>query len=200
MRNIGGGFLEREELEAAGFASLGENVLIHQSAILIDIENIALGSNVRIDPFCLISAAGGSVSIGNFVHIAAQACIFGAAGVVMDDFSGISQGVKIYSVSDDYSGASLTNPTVPHDYVQRVTAGPVHLSRHVIVGSGSVILPSVTIGQGSSVGALSVVSKSLDSWGIYVGSPARRVRSRSQALLADEQRLLADHPGYSQRG
>jgi galactoside O-acetyltransferase len=198
MRNIGGRFLERSELEAAGFASLGENVLVHETSILIDVGSITLGSNVRIDPFCLISAAGGSVSIGNFVHVAAQACIFGKGGVVMEDFSGLSQAVKVYSVSDDYSGASLTNPTVPQEFVSRVTTGPVRLARHVIVGSGSVILPSVVIGEGSSVGALSLVNKSLDSWGVYVGSPARRVRDRSQALLADERRLFAD-PRYCGR-
>ena len=67
---------------------------------------------------------------------------------------------------------------------------PVFLGRHVIIGSGSVILPGCTIGEGSSVGALSLVTKNLDSWGVYVGAPARLAKARSKKLLDLEKRLM----------
>ena len=107
----------------------------------------------------------------------------------MGDFSGLSQGVRIYSGTDDYSGQALTNPTVPHQYLN-VHIAPVRLGRHVIIGSGSVILPGVTIGEGSAVGALSLVTKSLDDWGIYSGVPVKRLKSRSRKLLELENDLL----------
>ena len=71
-------------------------------------------------------------------------------------------------------------------------AAPVSLGRHVIVGSGSVILPGVVVGEGSSVGALSLVTKSLEPWGVFFGAPVRRLKSRSQRLLALEESLRAE--------
>ena len=53
----------------------------------------------------------------------------------------------------------------------------------MIIGANSVILPKVTIKEGSAVGALSLVNKSLDAWGIYFGSPAKRFKSRSKNIL-----------------
>ena len=109
----------------------------------------------------------------------------GGIGVTMEDFSGISQGVKLYSASDDYTGASLTNPTIPK-HLLKVIRGEIRLGRHVIIGAGTVVLPGVEIGEGSSVGALSLVRKDLDPWGVYSGAPVRRLKSRDKTLLADE--------------
>jgi galactoside O-acetyltransferase len=106
----------------------------------------------------------------------------------MDDFSGLSQGVKIYTRTDDYTGEYLTNPTVPEKYTG-ATCGSVVLEKHVIVGAGCVILPKVLVAEGSSIGALSLVTKSLDAWGVFAGSPARRLKSRSKRLLDLEAEL-----------
>ena len=97
--------------------------------------------------------------------------------------------MRIYSASDDYSGQVLTNPTVPKKYLN-VTEKAVNIGRHVIIGSGSIVLPGVSIGEGSSVGALSVVTKSLDTWGVYVGSPVKRLKDRKKDLLQQEKILL----------
>ena len=194
MKIVGGRYRDAVELRGLGISCVGDNVMVHESVILVDVEHIELGSNVRIDPFCILSAAGGFIRIGSYVHIAAHVDIFGGKGVVLADFSGLSHGVRIYSVSDDYSGRSLTNPTVPREFV-KTKGGEVSLGRHVIVGSGSIILPGVSIGEGSSVGALSLVRKSLDPWGVYAGSPIKRIASRSQDLLEYENRLLTSRPG-----
>jgi dTDP-4-amino-4,6-dideoxy-D-glucose acyltransferase len=189
MKVVGGRYRDSAELRELGLGAVGDDVMVHETAQLVDVENIRLSSNVRIDPFCILSAVGGSIQIGSYVHIAAQACIFGGAGVVMENFSGISHGVKVYSVSDNYSGAALTNPTVPPEY-GFTDRGQVVLRKHVIVGSGSVILPSVEIGEGSAVGALSLVTKSLEPWGMYMGCPVRRLKDRRRGLLEKEQMFL----------
>ena len=110
--------------------------------------------------------------------------------MVLEDFSGLSQGVRIYSGSDDYSGASLTNPTVPSEFLNGKKK-LVKIGKHVIIGSGSVVLPGVSIGEGSSVGALSLVTKSLDAWGVYFGTPVKKLRDRKRDLLEQEKLLIA---------
>ena len=52
-----------------------------------------------------------------------------------------------------------------------------------IIGTGSTLLPGVTLGEGCSVGAMSLINKSLPAWGIYAGIPARLLRPRSRKLL-----------------
>ncbi|HUN68836.1 MAG TPA: acyltransferase, partial [Burkholderiales bacterium] len=151
--------------------------------------NIELGDNVRIDSYAsLIAAGGGYARIGSYVHIGAYCLLAAGDGIVMEDFCGLSPGVRLFSRTDDYSGKFLTNPTVPAEFTG-ITRGEIVLRRHVIVGSGSVVLPRVTIGEGSAVGALSLVKKSLAEWGVYFGSPVRRLKERSRDLLGLEERL-----------
>lgn len=182
-------FYTDDDLRTVGFRSLGTNVSIHEDVNIFGVENISLGNNVRIDAYVTIIASG-PVEIGSYVHIGSYSHLSGGEGITMEDFTAISQGVKIYSRNDDFSGKSLTNPTVPAEFTG-VTGGKVTLGKHVIVGSGSVIMPGVSIGEGSSVGALSLVGTSLPSWGVYFGSPARKVADRSRDLLALEEQLLA---------
>lgn len=191
------GYYAEADLQDAGFKSLGRDVHISKNCTIVGPENISIGNHVRIDGYCTIIAAGsGHLILGSYIHIGAYCLLSAGAGIRMDDFSGLSHGVKIYSRSDDYSGRHLTNPTVPARYTA-VTEGEVTLGRHVIVGSGSVILPRVTIGEGSAIGALSLVSTSVEAWGVYFGSPAKRLKARSRQLLDLEAELLSEQDcGY----
>lgn len=182
--------LSREAIEALGFASVGENVQISDRASFYGVSRIALGNNVRIDDFCVLAAGVGGILIGNYVHIAVGSSLIGAGKITMSDFSGLSSRISIYSSSDDYSGATLTNPTVPSEYTG-VTHADVFLGKHVIVGSGSVILPGVTLEEGVAVGALSLVNRNCKAFGIYAGNPARRVKERKRDLLELEKSLLS---------
>lgn len=192
MKVIGGRFLNENELRGLGLRSVGRDVLVHEAAILVDLDRISIGSNVRIDAFCVLSAAAGSLAIGSHVHVHAYAAVYAGAGVELCDFSGLSQGVRVYSVSDDYSGGSLTNSSIPSKY-RHLTRGSVSIGRHVLVGPGSVILPGVTIEEGASVGAMSLVPRDLAAWGVYAGIPARRLKDRSRALLELESAFLREY-------
>lgn len=184
--------LNRESIEALGFASVGANAQISERASFYGVSRIALGNNVRIDDFCVLAAGVGGILIGNYVHIAVGSSLIGAGKITMSDFSGLSSRISIYSSSDDYSGTTLTNPTVPSEY-SGVTHADVFLGKHVIVGSGSVILPGVTIEDGVAVGALSLVHKRCGAFGIYAGNPARRIKERKRDLLELEQRFMASN-------
>ena len=182
--------LSGAELTNMGFAALGENVQISNRASIYGAPNIALGSHIRIDDFCVLSAGSGGISIGSHVHIAVAASLIGAGRITLSAFCNISSRVSIYSSNDDYSGASMTNPTVPDEYTG-VRHADVYLGKHVIVGSGSVILPGVSLEDGVAIGALSLVNRSCEAFGIYAGSPARRIKDRSRDLLTLEERFLA---------
>lgn len=187
------GYWTADELKSFGARSVGSNVRVAKNCTLIGVENISLGDDVRIDGPSVLSAASGHIRIGRYVHVGGMSFLAGAGGIEMADFSGLSQGVRIYSASDDYSGEALTNPTVPKRYLN-VRIAPVHLGRHVIVGSGTVILPGCDIGDGASIGAMSLVKNSLEPWGIYCGTPARFIKKRSQRLLLLELELMTREP------
>jgi galactoside O-acetyltransferase len=182
------GFLTEKELQELGFASLGEDVKIDSTVRIYGASRISIKSHVRIDAYTVLSAGADGIEIGNYVHIGAFAFVAGSGKIVFEDFSGISGRVSIYSSNDDYSGTGLTNPTVPQ-HLRNVTSAPVLLGKHVIVGSGSVILPGVTIGLGACVGALSLVRGDVGEFEIVVGQPARAVAERKQDFLKLEKEL-----------
>jgi len=188
------GLLSRAQLESMGFAALGEDVRISDRASFYGISRIQLGSHVRIDDFCVLSAGAGGIEIGNYIHIAVYTSLIGAGAIRLHDFCNLSSRVSIYSSSDDYSGEFMTNPMVPAEFTG-VTHAPVTVGRHVIVGSGSVVLPGVTLHEGVAVGALSLVSRDCDAFGIYAGQPARRLKERRRDVLALEARLAGSWGG-----
>lgn len=179
-----------DAIEELGFASVGENVQISDRASFYGASRISLGKNVRIDDFCVISAGAGGIEIGRNVHIAVGATLIGGGQIILCDFVGISSRASIYSSNDDYSGAYMTGPTLPEEFTN-VRHADVFLGKHVIVGSGSVILPGVTLEEGVAVGALSLVHKRCQAFGVYAGNPARRIKERKRDLLELEQKLMA---------
>lgn len=183
--------LSASEIGSLGFAEVGENVLISDRASFYNCERITIGDNVRIDDYCVLAAGEGGINIGSYVHIAVASTLIGAGRITMSDFSGLSSRVSVYSSNDDYSGATMTNPTVPRKYTGVVHAD-VFLGRHVAVGSGSVILPGVTLEDGVAVGALSFIRRDCKAFGIYSGHPARRVSERKRDLLELEKKFLAE--------
>jgi galactoside O-acetyltransferase len=179
-----------DEIAAIGFASVGKDVRISTHASIYAAERIAIGDHVRIDDFCILSSGPGGIEIGSYVHIAAYSSIIGAGKVTLEDFANISSRVGIYSSSDDFSGRTMTSPLVD-DRFKAVDNRPVCIGRHVVIGTGSVVLPGVTLHQGVSIGALSLVKSDCDEFGIYAGSPAIRVGDRSRELLEAERRFLS---------
>jgi galactoside O-acetyltransferase len=175
-------------LEETGFKPLGENVLVSDRASIYNAENISIGNNVRIDDFVVLSAGEGGVAIGDYIHIGVYSSLIGRGRIELKNFANISSRVSIYSSNDDYSGLSMTNPMVPEEY-KNVVHGNVIIEEHVIVASGSVILPNVTLHRGAGVGALSLVTCDVPPLTIVAGIPAKRVSYRSDNIFELEARL-----------
>lgn len=182
-------YLTKEQLQAVGFKAVGENVKVSDKASIYNPETIELGDFSRVDDFCVIS---GRVVIGKYIHVAPMCLIAGGEkGVFMDDFSGLAYGVKVFSQSDDYSGRTLTNSNVDAKFKNERKAA-VRIGRHVIIGAGSIVFPGVDLAEGCSVGAMTLVNKSTQPWGIYTGNPARRIKERKQDLLELEAQFLKE--------
>ncbi len=177
---MGNSFYTGEELKKIGFKSCGENVKLSRKTSIYGAEKISIGNHVRIDDFCVLS---GNISLGDHIHIAVYSALFGGeAGIEIQDFVGLSARTVVYAESDDYSGEYMTNPTIPQKYLG-VVSQRVILEKHVIIGAGCTLLPGVSVGEGSAVGCMSLVNRSLEAWGIYVGIPCRYKKERSKKLL-----------------
>lgn len=190
-------FYSQEEIESLGFRFIGKNIKLSKKASIYNPSNISINDNSRIDDFCVLSAGVGGIEIGRNVHIAVFCSLIGNGRITIEDYGGLSSRTSIYSSNDDYSGNYLTNPTISVQFTN-VDSNPVHLKKHVIVGSGSVILPGVIISQGVSIAALSLVNKSLDEFGVYGGVPVRKIKERSRNLLDLEKKYTNSQKKGSQ--
>lgn len=183
-------FLTREQIEEMGFKSVGENVRLSDKASFYNCGNISIGSNVRIDDFCLFCAGTGGIELGSFIHISPHCTFIGDGKITLKDFTGTAARVSIYSSSDDYTGAALGGPMVPDEY-RSVNAADVTLNNYVMIGSGSVVLPGVVFEEGVGVGALSLVTKSCKEYSFYMGNPARRIKALKQDVSDLAKQFLA---------
>lgn len=175
-------YYTNSELASLGFLELGDNVKISKNASFYNCKKISIGNNVRIDDFCVLSAGNGGIQLGNNIHIAVYSSIIGAGKVTVSDYANISSKVAIYSSNDDYSGEFMTNPTVSEEFTN-VLHADVFLGKHVIIGSGSIILPGVTIEEGAAIGALSLVNRDCKPFIVYAGVPASPLKERRKDLL-----------------
>lgn len=175
-------FYTEMELKKLGIKQIGKNVLISRKASLYGVDRIEIGDYVRIDDFCILS---GKITLGSYIHISAYTSFFGGRtkGIVVEDYATVSSRCVVYACSDDYSGDYMTNAVIPEHYTN-VCEARVCIKRYSIVGSGCTILPGTTIGEGAAVGAMSLVNRNLEQWGIYVGIPCKRLKDRNRGLLS----------------
>ena len=153
---------------------------------IIGVENIEFGKYVIIDDFVLIYEKE-KISIGNYVHIASFTSISGGGEFVMEDFTAISSGCRIFTATDDFKNGGFGNSTVSNSF-RNLTIDKTHIEKFAIIGGNCVILPGVTIGEGATVGAGSVITKDLEPWGIYVGN--RRIGWRNKdEVIANYERF-----------
>ncbi len=179
-------FYSKEELKNIGFKKCGENALISKKASIYSPDQIEIGDNVRIDDFVLLS---GRIIIGNRVHISAYVALYACEKKIeIKDYAGISPKTTIFSQTDDYSGGYMANAMAPDEY-RNVTKEEVVVGKYVQLGASCVVLPGVIVGEGTAVGAMSLINKSLDEWSIYVGIPCKKIRDRKKRILDYEKKM-----------
>ena len=139
--------------------------------------NLTTGVGCRIECFPINDAGevvlkfGENVQINDYVHITAAKSVEIGDNVLMAS--------KIY-ISDcshgSYLGDSNDSNPLTSPIGRPLSVKPVKIENNVWLGEFVSVLPGVTIGQGTIVGANSVVSKSLPPNVIAVGSPAKPIK------------------------
>jgi len=130
--------------------------------------------------------------MGCYVHIGAYAALFGGAGILMEDFSGVSPRATVLSESDDFMGRSLTGPTIPAKYKPTLKSAQVIFRKHSGLGVCSTVMPGVEMAEGSGAGAHALIVKNCDPWTIYFGAPASRSVRRRKNVLEMERQFMED--------
>lgn len=184
-------YLNEMQLQELGFRALGENVLISDKASIYGANKISVGSNTRIDDFCIISA-GTDFFIGNYVHIACRTTLIGKEKIVIQDFVDVSMNCTILSSSSDSSGEYLTSPVIPVQYLNTKSAMVV-IKRCSVLYAHSIVLPGSVMEEGCAVGAMSLVKGTIPKNEVWGGIPAVFIKKRGTKVLELADEIMADH-------
>jgi len=171
---------------------VGRNTIISPKASLYNTQNIEIGDNVRIDDFCILSGGSG-LKIGSHVHIGVHASLFAGSGIVIGDFGSCGPFCCLHSESDNFDGTALFGPTIPEKFKPGYERGEIVFEKYVNLGARITVLPGVTLGEGSAVGANSLIMKDCKPWCIYAGSPARFIKERGKGLIEQSELFLKEY-------
>jgi galactoside O-acetyltransferase len=170
------------------FRACGADVQIYPRAHIVSPEAVSIGDSVIIDDFVFL-VGGVETRIGSFVHLASFSSYLGGGTLLIEDYAGVSSGCRIYTGTDDFLGDSMTGPTIPEEFRHPVRSS-VRIGKYAVVGANCVVLPGVTVGEGVTVGALSLVNRDCEPWTVYAGVPAKPIKSRRRERIVElESRL-----------
>lgn len=169
------------------FKKYGKDLVVENTAIIKRPNLVEVGNHVCIDVGVYLATES---VIGDYVHIAPYTCIIGGAKskLIMEDFSGVAAGSKIICGTDDFTKGML-NPQIPNQYKES-KYDTVTFEKYSCVGVNCVVMPGVTLGEGSVVGAGSVITKDTKPWTVYVGSPAKEVGERDKSKIIEYGKIL----------
>lgn len=171
----------RQELIDMGFNYVGKDVKVFKNTVFINCQNIHLGDGCQIDDFVHIIASK-PVSIGKRVHIACFTSIAGGGEIYIGDYCGVSAGCRLITGSDDFLGGGLVGPTMPLEY-RSVTRSIIKMQDFSLLGTNTIVFPGVTLHEGATTGAGTIVTKDLAPWGVYMGPGAKKIQDRPSELI-----------------
>lgn len=173
------------------FGNVPKNVRIDLPRRIVNPERIFLGNDVRLGPGSLLTAIthyptktmqhpekeypvqsfDPKITIGNRVTATADLQIAAMKEVVIEDDVMFASNINITDALHGYE-----NTDEPFKYQRMGRIAPIRIKRGSWIGQNVVILPGVTIGEFTIIGANSVVTKSIPDRCIAVGAPARVIR------------------------
>ncbi len=172
---------EHEEFKKK-LAFLGDDTFIAPSVIIRRPHLVRIGNHTAIDHGVYITT---QAEIGDYIHIAPYVtCIGGEKSkFIIEHFASIAAGSRIICGSDEHLGEGLVGPTIPEKYRDKVLYSKVKIEMFANIGTNVVIMPGVTIAEGSVVGACSLVTKDTEPWTIYYGIPAKPIKTRKKEKM-----------------
>lgn len=165
--------------------AVGNDVFVSANVEIRRPHLVSLGNHVAIDSGFYITTAA---QIGDHVHVGPGVRVIGGARakLTMGHFTNVAVGSSIICGSDEYGGAGLVSaPGIPEEFRDIVDTRPVVFQDFANVGAHAVVLPGVELGEGTVVGACSLVTRSTEPWTIYMGTPARPIRPRPRDKMLE---------------
>lgn len=144
---------------------VGEGTKIHD---FVNLYGCTIGNDTKIGTFVEIQK---NVTIGSRCKISSHTFI--CEGVTIEDCCFV--GHHVCFINDRYPRATVGHGKLQTDVDWEVI--PTRVCRGASIGSGSVILCGVTIGENAIIGAGAVVTKDVAPWSVVAGVPARLFRS-----------------------
>ncbi len=159
-------------LEIAGRVNIGKNVYIgdHVSLIVEQGATLTIADNSFIGESCYIKCFGGTIEIGQDVSINSKSFINGCGGVSIGNNTRIGTQSIIIASNHKFGEPDLL-------VKDAITKQGVNLGENIWLGARVTVLDGVVIPNDSVIGACSLVSKSLPESGVYVGIPAKKIKS-----------------------
>jgi dTDP-4-amino-4,6-dideoxy-D-glucose acyltransferase len=190
MINVKGGYivstnhnkLNSPQYDKSLLKFVGEDVFISANVEIRRPQLVSIGNHVAIDTgFYLTTQA----EIGDYLHIGPYVSIIGGAKgfFKMGNFTNIAVGSRIICVSDTFTGEGLITAPGILEELTKLKIKPVIFEDFVNVGVNAVIMPGVTLKEGSVIGACSLVIKDTESWTIYAGIPAKPIKKRPKEKM-----------------
>lgn len=139
--------------------------------------HIFIGNNCELRSGCKLLSYGGDIRIGDNCSVNPYTILYGHGGLTIGNNVRIAAECVIIP-----SNHNFKNPNIPI-ISQGLTNKGILIEDDVWIGCGVRILDGITIAKGCVIGAGSVVTKSTQQYGIYVGSPARMISSRKKIHL-----------------
>jgi len=154
--------------------NLANNIILTQATsrgLFWSIFLASAGKGIRIMHGCRILAPG-NVKIGKNVYINHNTDIYGQGGVEIGDYVLIGPNTNILSVNHAFS--DWTKPITE----QGITIKKVTIEEDVWICANVTVIPGVTIGKGSIIGANALVAKDVEPYSIMGGVPAKLIKKR----------------------
>ena len=164
----------------------GEGVRLYPLCKMIHASNAELDDNCQIMDFAFIDA-GKSLKLGKFSTVTWNCIIEGGANTKIGDRVFLGPGTKILTSTYELNGYYAIEH-IP-DECRATRYGDITIHDDAYLGANVTVLPGVTIGEGAVVGANALVNKDLEPWGIYVGTPCKKIGEREKPT-SERQELI----------
>lgn len=125
---------------------------------------------------------GFNIYLGKKVYFNFNCVVLDVSTVHIGEHTMLGPAVQIYTA---------THPLNPHERRKKEFAKPVVIGHDCWLGGGTIVLPGITIGDNTVIGAGSVVTRSLPSGVVAAGNPCRVIRELSAEELREP--LAAPH-------
>jgi acetyltransferase-like isoleucine patch superfamily enzyme len=167
-------YLNKNQQFELGINKIGKNCKISKKIRGYSLKCV-VGNNVRIDDDVVLK---GKITIKSNVHIARGCTLSGGKkGIILENFSTLSNFCQIFTESDDYIKTTVSGGTLDDKERKKFCktySKEVSIGKSTIIGPFSVILPGAEIGDFCTVGPYSCIYKKINSGYYLYGSNIKK--------------------------